>query len=392
MPRRAGVYGMPFDQVGGGQLHQALIARVLSSAYDVDLIHHVPGLSHERLAEDYGLDLGAVRLRYVEPFTALWPYATEDTPRGADPFQAHRALTEGYDVFVDTVMGPPIRSYAKRGVLVVLFPAGTRASLWPWSEPPGRTPLLKRLARDLYYRRRWRAAFSSYDRCVANSAFTAGWIAERWGLEAEVVYPPVRARFEQRPKAKQILSVGRFSRRGTRKCQLEMVKAFTDASPALPAGWEYVCLGGVAPDVDDRGYFEEVREAAAGHPVRLLANPSDEVIREAYERASVFWHAAGYGQDERLHPERLEHFGMSTVEAMAAGCVPVVIRRGGQPEIVQQGLDGYLWDTLDELVTYTRTLAAEPELRQKMADGARARAQKFTSLEDFEARMLRIIG
>jgi hypothetical protein len=74
--RRAAVYGMPFDHVGGGQLHQALVARVLTEAYEVDLVHHVPDLTHERLASDYDLDLGRVRLRYVEPFPAIWPYAT----------------------------------------------------------------------------------------------------------------------------------------------------------------------------------------------------------------------------------------------------------------------------------------------------------------------------
>jgi len=77
---------------------------------------------------------------------------------------------------------------------------------------------------------------------------------------------------------------------------------------------------------------------------------------------------------------------------MAAGCVPVVIRKGGQPEIVEHGSSGYLWDTLDELAAYTRELAAAPEARQRMAGAARARARQFTSLDDFKARMLEIIG
>jgi glycosyltransferase involved in cell wall biosynthesis len=185
--------------------------------------------------------------------------------------------------------------------------------------------------------------------------------------------------------------VGRFSRRGTRKCQLEMVRAFARAHPALPTGWEYVCLGGLAADADDRSYFEEVREAAEGHPIRLLANPSDQVIREAYERASVFWHAAGYGEDEEAHPERTEHFGMSTVEAMAAGCVPVVIRKGGQPEIVEHGSSGFLWETPEELVTHTRRLLEARELRERMAQAARHRARTFTNFEAFSATMLRMV-
>ena len=38
--------------MGGGQLHWAIVAQVLASEYDVDLIHHVEGLTRERLAQD----------------------------------------------------------------------------------------------------------------------------------------------------------------------------------------------------------------------------------------------------------------------------------------------------------------------------------------------------
>lgn len=390
--RRAAIYGMPFDQLGGGQLHQAILAEVLTSRFDVDLVHHVRELTREQVAADYDLNLDRVRLRYVEPFSHVWPYTTPESGRFADPFRAHRTLTEQYDVFVNTVMGPPIRSYARLGVLLVLFPAVAREDVWPWCEPEGSTPTLKKTVRNAFYRRRWRAVFASYDRCVANSDFTAEWTAKRWGLSAEVVYPPVRARFDVRPKEKVILSVGRFSRYGaTRKRQLDMVQAFAGAHEALLPGWEYVCLGGLANDADDRSYFEEVREAACGHPVRLLENPPAQVVKQAYERAAIFWHAAGYGEDESVHPERTEHFGMSTVEAMAAGCVPVVIRKGGQPEIVQHTVSGYLWSSMEELTGHTAELVAAPGRLQSISDAARARARRFTNLEAFEASMLRLL-
>ena len=40
-----------------------------------------------------------------------------------------------------------------------------------------------------------------------------------------------------------------------------------------------------------------------------------------------------------------EHFGITTVEAMAAGCVPVVIDKADQREIVRHVTDGYRWTT-----------------------------------------------
>ena len=69
---------------------------------------------------------------------------------------------------------------------------------------------------------------------------------------------------------------------------------------------------------------------------RVLANLERSRLRQLYAQARIFWHAAGYGEcDER--PELSEHFGMATVEAMSAGCIPVVINKGGQPEIVEHG-------------------------------------------------------
>jgi len=392
MKPRAAIFGMPYHHVGGGQLHQAMVADLMTIAYDVDLLHHVPGLTGDDLARQYELDLTRVRVRYIEPFPTVWPYSSEGGKFERRGFAAHRDVTEPYDLFVNVVVNPPIRSYARRSVLLALFPFAGRADVWPWNEPPGRTPFFKRTVRNAYYAARWRRVFSSYERCVANSAFTASWIRARWGLEADIVYPPVRARFTPREKERLILSVGRFSSSGTRKQQLEMVRTFARFHDAHLAGWTFLCVGGLSENPGDLEYFEQVSEAARGYPVRLVANASDEVLRDAYERAAIFWHAAGHGEEDSLHPERTEHFGMSTVEAMAAGCVPVVIRKGGQPEIVEHGRSGFLWETTEELIRCTRELAESPALRRKMADSALDRSRAFTDPEAFSNQMRAILA
>jgi glycosyltransferase involved in cell wall biosynthesis len=84
-----------------------------------------------------------------------------------------------------------------------------------------------------------------------------------------------------------------------------------------------------------------------------------------------------------------EHFGMTTVEAMAAGCVPVVIDKAGQREIVRHGVDGYRWSTLDELESYTRALARDDDLRERLAASAVERARMFSE-EAFAARWAEI--
>jgi glycosyltransferase involved in cell wall biosynthesis len=87
---------------------------------------------------------------------------------------------------------------------------------------------------------------------------------------------------------------------------------------------------------------------------------------------------------------RVEHFGISTVEAMAAGCVPVVINRGGQTEIIEHGTTGFLWDTLAELKEYTATLVNDEALRARMAEAARTSAQRF-SREAFAENFRRLL-
>src|SRR5260370_621248 len=89
--------------------------------------------------------------------------------------------------------------------------------------------------------------------------------------------------------------------------------------------------------------------AAPGH-LRLHAR------RELNGQSAIYWHAAGLGNDDAAHPEQTEHFGITTVEAMAAGCVPVVINKAGQRETVEHGVSGFLWDTPDELQRYTARL------------------------------------
>ena len=52
---------------------------------------------------------------------------------------------------------------------------------------------------------------------------------------------------------------------------------------------------------------------------------------------------------------------MAAVEAMEAGCIPIVINKGGLKEIVFQGKDGFLWETEEELKKMTLRLIKSPK-------------------------------
>ena len=80
---------------------------------------------------------------------------------------------------------------------------------------------------------------------------------------------------------------------------------------------------------------------------------------------------------------------MTTAEAMAGGCVPVVIDRAGQREIVREGIDGYRWTTPEELIARTIQVSRDDGLRARLAASAREHAQQFSDVA-FAERWRRI--
>jgi len=226
-----------------------------------------------------------------------------------------------------------------------------------------------------------------YDRVLANSEYTRGWIKRLWGVDSDMLFPPIRIH-ELHPGAKErkILTVGRFFAPGTGHCkkQLEQVQTFGRmVRRGGLDGWELHVVGGVEPA--HRPYLAKVRRAAQGLPVVIHANAPRSLVDELFASSPVFWSATGYGEDEQRQPWAFEHFGITTVEAMAAGCVPVVIDKAGQRETVRQAVDGYRWSTLEELEARTRELVADPRLRERLAASAIDRAQQFSE-EAFAAR------
>ena len=231
----------------------------------------------------------------------------------------------------------------------------------------------------------------TYDLLCANSRYTQHWIRRYWGRESVVFYPPVDVEaFTPLPKRPQILSVGRFFTTGHNKKHPEMIRAFRRLVDEGLTGWELHLAGGVTPGALNVAYVERLRREAAGYPIRIHTDIPFDALRRLYGESAIYWHAAGYGEDPERHPLRYEHFGLTTVEAMAAGCVPVVIHGGGQPEIVTHGVDGFLWRSLEEWLAYTRRLIADEGLRARMAAAARQRARAF-GREAFEERLVGVL-
>lgn len=222
---------------------------------------------------------------------------------------------------------------------------------------------------------------TTYDTIVANSQFTQEHIRDRWGRDSIVIYPPVRL-FpcpDLTAKTQSIMSIGRFFPAEHSKKQDVLVDAFLGSD--LPkAGWTLHLCGSVKTENPHHmKYLDAIRQKAGdalGVSVRLHLNCTHDEIMSVAREATIFWHATGYGERD---PGSFEHFGIATVEAMSAGCIPVVINFGGQPEIVEEGKSGFLWSAPAELIGRTEDIATLPDARRiALADAAIRQAAGFS--------------
>jgi N-acetyl-alpha-D-glucosaminyl L-malate synthase BshA len=80
--------------------------------------------------------------------------------------------------------------------------------------------------------------------------------------------------------------------------------------------------------------------------------------------------------DVMLLPSDLESFGLAALEAMACGVPAVCSRVGGVPEVVTDGVEGFLVPARDVETMAARTIEilSDSELQKKMAGAARRRA------------------
>ena len=232
------------------------------------------------------------------------------------------------------------------------------------------------------------AFVDSYDLVLANSAYTAKWIKERWRRDSMVHYPPVNLRANTGTKEKKILALGRFfdESRGHSKQQLRLVRVFKRMLESGLTGWRLVLVGGC--DKANREYALQVRREAHGFPIDVFLNADIDTLNEELAAASIYWHATGLGVDTDTFPERAEHFGIAPVEAMSAGAIPVMYGVGGPCEIVEHGVSGYVFHTEEELISQTRTLMEMDESsRHTMSLRSSDRAAHFSAAR-FEKELL----
>lgn len=392
---RIGIFDHMSSKLGGGQLVAAQMAVQLSRGHEVELIHCGEGYSLSSLAKAFEVDLSRVRERVVsnshESFNL--PGRVSAMAYLRDGLRANRKLTELYDLFIYSGHGVPPVSFARKGLIYCHFPIeGCPGETLNSVEEFKRKPPVSRWMRLAAYNCLWRYRMSGYQTVLANSMFTAHWIKQVWKKEAEVVYPPVSVQVPDVEKRNVIVSIGRFIDSHNNKNHMQQLKAFAELLGKVGSGWSLNLIGFCTLVPKEVAYLEELRRAAKDMPVTFIVNAERSEVLRHLAGARLFWHTAGISDvNGTTAPAKMEHFGIATVEAMLAGCVPLVPAHGGQVEIVEHGLSGYLCRNTEELVEYSARLAGDQQLLDEMGRRATDRGRLFNQ-SMFSQRIAQAVG
>jgi len=127
---------------------------------------------------------------------------------------------------------------------------------------------------------------------------------------------------------------------------------------------------------------------------RLLeAAPAEQHHRLHFERVDRDQLVERYRQaDICVLPSIWENFPYALLEAMACGMPVVATRRGGFPELIENGVNGVLVPPHNPaaLADALSSILSDPVLRERMGSASRARAEKLYSVDRVVPRMLAI--
>jgi GT2 family glycosyltransferase len=286
------------------------------------------------------------------------------------------SITKEYDIFINNTFASLLPAQARINIYYCMFPQKLDYPI---------NPLLMFPAKRFFYR-----FLKSYQLFLANSNYTQRWIDRYWGVNSHVLSPPIpQLKASVNPdRDNVIINIGRFFAAGHNKKQDVMIKAFIKMfNRGWVKDWKLILIGRKHSNEASTKFVESLEKLAKSYPIEFRYDASDEELKGLLDRAKIYWHATGFGEDPDLAPEKFEHFGISTVEAIHFGLVPVVFNAGGQVELVNHGQSGFLWNTIDELMNYTRLLAEDDRLRKQLSESAFTFSRTF--VQERRAEQLR---
>ena len=349
---KIGIFDPYLDDNGGGERYMMTIAKCLSKENDVSIFWNNRE-ELDKVNERFSLGLDKVKLE-----KNIFNFSFIEKQKASRRFDLIIVLSDG---------SIPILS-SKKLLLHMQQPTGNRLSI-----------------KDKLKLRRINGIF-------CNSEFTKKFIEKNYKVNCDLLYPPVSIFGNSEKKENIIFHVGRFRVMNVKasdyKKQQVMIDTFKSLVDKGLKDWKF--LMAVSTNDVNENRFKTLISSAKDYPVDFLINSSKDELWKKGSKAKIYWHATGFGEDLNRNPHLAEHFGISAVEAMGVGAVPVVFNGGGQREIVENNVNGFLWDDLDEFREKTMKLIHDENLLEKMSAKAFERSKDFDE-ENFCHNLSKII-
>ncbi|MDG9667859.1 glycosyltransferase family 4 protein [Hahella sp. CR1] len=163
------------------------------------------------------------------------------------------------------------------------------------------------------------------------------------------------------------------------KGQLELIEAIAKVAEKWPE--VRLLIVGDASEGFSKAYNEKIkhRVEVLGIEENIIWAGFQKDVRPFYAISDLVVHAS-------IDPEP---FGLVIIEAMASGCPVIVSNLGAAPELVEDGVDGYVINpkVTDELSKGIMTLIESPELRKSFAEKGRYKVNQRFHPQSYALRM-----
>ena len=357
---RVALYNPYLDTLGGGEKHILSILKVLQEEgfeinifWDKDLT--------EQIEEKFSLHY-INKLEWLPNIfkNKTFPFSTLKTLQTLRTFNYFFYVTDGSYFF----------STAKKNFVFCMVP---QKNLYPYN--------------IINILKTWNYQF------IANSQFTGNWL-NKWGIKNQVIHPYIDDVFinsNVNNKEKNILSVGRFFPHLHSKQQEVVIKLFKKIKKnGLFRDYKLIIAGGLKKE--DKDYFHKLKALVNNDKsIYLKPNLNFDELYKLYKLSNFFWHFTGYGIDENIHPEQVEHLGITPLEAMASGCITFCYNAGGPKEIIKNGETGFLFNNEKELIEKMELCIKNQELSKKIINNAKKYVKENFSYEVLKKRVREVI-
>lgn len=287
--KSAGIYNSYWNTYGGGEKHALDFANILiKKGYKVFLISETD-FSLEKLSSYFGINLDKA-IKIVSGSIST-------------------TFTSRFEIFINSTFHSNLISFAKNSYYIVSFPHKSSDK-----------------------------NFISNYHFLYNSDFTKEWSHKLWpDHKGSTIYPILgfkKGTFlkEKNKKDKFILNVGRFNLQGHCKNQHLIARAFKNliSNKKISEEWQLIFIGSVDKKSNHSvDHLDLTKENCLMNNTKFFINAKREIVYKYYKNSAIYVHATGLGIDSKINPEKCEHFGISTFEAILNGCIPIVCSNGG---------------------------------------------------------------